>query len=301
MDLSSHPTGPAGELELLAIRSAAHYAGLSDLLAADHVRRRAVERALVEDREPFHVAGTCHVCARSVAFVVDYEHAPPAQDGQPRLPNWRERLVCPACGLSNRLRSSIHLFRLLCAPGPGDHVYLTEQVTPLYRWMSDHHGTVTGSEHLGDGVPRGEVSPDGIRNEDLTRLSFGAATVDHVLCFDVLEHIYTYDVALAEIARVLRPGGNVMITVPFAATEQNVVRARVRDDGSVEHVLPPEYHGDFVNPEGALCFYHFGWELLDALSVAGFEDPQARFFWSRDLGYLGDGQVFWARTPTRTG
>jgi ubiquinone/menaquinone biosynthesis C-methylase UbiE len=49
---------------------------------------------------------------------------------------------------------------------------------------------------------------------DIARLPFDDNTADLVLATDVIEHIDHDDVALHEIARVLKPGGAVLITVP---------------------------------------------------------------------------------------
>lgn len=79
--------------------------------------------------------------------------------------------------------------------------------------------------------------------------------------------------------------------VPFALNSQaTVVRASLRPDGSIEHHLPPEYHGDPLDPEGTLCFYHFGWDLLDGLGRIGFRDAALHFYWSRDYGLLAGPQ-----------
>ena len=51
--------------------------------------------------------------------------------------------------------------------------------------------------------------------------------------------------------------------------------------GTISHLLPPEYHAD------PLCFYHFGWDLLDALRSLGFRDTLALIYWTGELGYLG--------------
>ncbi|NQU10570.1 methyltransferase domain-containing protein [bacterium] len=50
---------------------------------------------------------------------------------------------------------------------------------------------------------------------DVTALPFGRGVLDGILCSEVLEHVADYRVAIAEIARVLRPGGRVLITCPF--------------------------------------------------------------------------------------
>ena len=52
-------------------------------------------------------------------------------------------------------------------------------------------------------------------------------------------------------------------------SEKNIVRAVIRD-GEIHHLLPPEYHGDPLSAEGCLCFYDFGWELLEDLRAAGW-------------------------------
>jgi SAM-dependent methyltransferase len=47
------------------------------------------------------------------------------------------------------------------------------------------------------------------------KLPYGDASVDMVLAFNLLEHIYNYRHLLLEIKRVLKPGGRVLGAVPF--------------------------------------------------------------------------------------
>jgi SAM-dependent methyltransferase len=49
---------------------------------------------------------------------------------------------------------------------------------------------------------------------DLARLDLPDAAFDAAVCGEVLEHLDDDDAALAELARVLRPGGLVVVTVP---------------------------------------------------------------------------------------
>ncbi|HQT31488.1 MAG: methylase [Hydrogenophilales bacterium 28-61-11] len=48
---------------------------------------------------------------------------------------------------------------------------------------------------------------------------FDPASFDAVLCNQVLEHVFNPDEFLAEIERVLKPGGKLLLTVPFAWDE----------------------------------------------------------------------------------
>ena len=47
------------------------------------------------------------------------------------------------------------------------------------------------------------------------KLPYGDASVDMVLAFNVLEHIYNYRHLFSEIKRVLKPGGRVLGAMPF--------------------------------------------------------------------------------------
>jgi len=51
---------------------------------------------------------------------------------------------------------------------------------------------------------------------DAARLPFAEARFDCVLLLDVLEHVAAPEAALHEAARVLRPGGQLLLTIPFA-------------------------------------------------------------------------------------
>lgn len=51
------------------------------------------------------------------------------------------------------------------------------------------------------------------------RFPYADGDFDVVLCNQVLEHVFTPDALLREIARVLRPGGRLVLTVPFVWDE----------------------------------------------------------------------------------
>jgi SAM-dependent methyltransferase len=56
-------------------------------------------------------------------------------------------------------------------------------------------------------------------NANALQLPFADATFDHVIASEVLEHIPLDTDAMAEIARVVRPGGSVTVTVPRTGQE----------------------------------------------------------------------------------
>ena len=255
----------------------------------DHNRRHQFEKSLLKDSNPFNLGGYCYPCKKRVQFLVDYQYASEI-DGV-LTPNWRERLVCPSCGLNNRMRSAIHLFHKLLKPDKKSHIYLTEQRTPLFKWFSENFAEVIGSEFLGDQVAPGQTNEAGIRNEDLTHLSFSDNQFDFILSFDVLEHIPDYKTALKECLRVLKPKGAMLFTVPFAFTEKNIVRAVKKNDGTIEYLMTPDIHGDPNTSEGCLCYFYFGWELLDHMREIGYADASAYIYWSKKFGYLGKYQI----------
>lgn len=191
----------------------------------------------------------------------------------------REYLCCEVCGLNSRIRAGISLLRDL-APG-ATRIYMTEQVTPAFAWMQKRHPDVLGSEFQPDPKARRLLSKNlaklggygQVRFEDVTALSFANNSLDAVVSFDVLEHVPDWRAALAEFARTLVPGGICIATFPFTDAADTRMRARLKPNGEIEHLLEPEYHGDPISG-GVLCFYHFGWDVLDAAIGAGFSSAQ---------------------------
>lgn len=257
-----------------------------------------MEAFLARSGFDFELNGFCWVCQREVKFKVDYFYAF-EQDGI-KVPNWRERLVCERCGLNNRLRAAFHMFQYQCSPETTSRIYMTEQRSLFFKQCKKFYRNTIGSEFFGADIPRGKRNLRGIRNEDMSALTFSDQTFDYVLSFDCLEHIPDFKKAFSECHRVLNRDGMFMFTVPFDANSiSNLVRATVDADGVIRHLFPPEYHGDPINPEhGVLCYQTFGWEMIGQLMDAGFSDAYAALYYSREYCYLGAEQIiFFAKKP----
>jgi hypothetical protein len=253
--------------------------------------RREAEERLIQDGQAFFVEGYCFPCNNRTRFVVDFEYQWEARSGR-RIPNWRERLECVRCGLNSRMRAAIHLFERELSPTRDARLYITEQTTPLFQHLSRSYLALTGSEFLGSTISYGTCDYRGVRNESIARLTFSSEFFDFVLSFDVFEHVPDYLAGFRECWRCLRPGGTLLFTVPFDPEMiTNFVRARLDPRGGIEHLAPPEYHGDPLSSAGCLSYYTFGWELLDEVRTVGFTDASVLLFWSRDFGYLGRNQI----------
>ena len=101
----------------------------------------------------------------------------------------------------------------------------------------------------------------GCANGDATRLPFPDGVFDHVIAAEVLEHIPADELALAELARVLRPGGTIAVTVPAWLAER------------VCWLLTDEYHAPFV--DGGHVRIYSEPELRSKLRAAGLKPGAA--------------------------
>jgi len=246
------------------------------------------------------LSGVCWFCRRRA----DFAYAPVAPG---ELPNWREQLACNGCGLISRVRLGL---LLACAAlertGPAAVPYVTEQVTPAYGALAARYPRAIGSEYVPDEAAAERLrqymeqcaagSGGTLRHENVTVLTLADRSVDAVLSFEVLEHVPDYRAALREFARVLRPGGSIVLSVPFLSTQQaTTVRATVEPDGTVRHLLEPEYHGDPAASDSCLAYYNFSWDFLDELRAAGFADAGLVDAWSPASAFLGAGGIMTAR------
>lgn len=113
---------------------------------------------------------------------------------------------------------------------------------------------------LGAMLAAGEIGPDdavGVLRGDATRLPFADGSFDVVITSEVLEHITDDTAAIAEMVRVLRPGGRFAATVPAQGPE------------TINWLLSDEYHAPAV-PGGHVRIYS-AVELRAKLRAAGLE------------------------------
>jgi hypothetical protein len=193
--------------------------------------------------------GRCPVCERVVVFVA--------------LSEWlRDTYQCMRCGSIPRQRA---LMRVL------------NEVSPEWRELRIHESSPDGassvrlvqvctgydaSQYWPDVAPG--ATRDGVRCEDVTRLTFDDASLDLFITQDVFEHVLDAADGFAEIARVLRPGGLHVFTLPWYWWKPTLVRAR-RGEHGLEHLEPPDHHANPVDPAGSLVITEWGWDLPDVI------------------------------------
>jgi len=222
--------------------------------------------------------------------------------------------ACPFCGptLFVRLRRDAVGVRCVRCAASAIHLAMgaaiTETVGPLARldvcelsargplaaFLRRSARSAALSEYFADAAPGS--TRDGVRNEDMQRLTYPDASFDLVTHTEVLEHVPDEARAFAELFRVLRPGGLMLFTVPLHGGFATVERARL-ESGTIRHLLEPVHHLDPLRHDGILAFRDYGLDILDRLSSAGFVDartlvPQRRAPW------LGELPVILARKPS---
>ena len=201
----------------------------------------------------FSNSGYCLCCEQSTTFECDG-------------PNFRDDYKCTICGCLPRERA---LMRVIDQMYPAWREAAIHESSPMIargasaRLMRDCPGYI-GSQYFAD-VPPGEIS-QGWRCEDLEMLSFASGSLDLQITQDVLEHVFDPRRVFREIARTLRPGGMHIFTTPLVNKGRPTqIAARRTKDGTVVHLIPPEYHGNPASPEGSLVTYRWGYDIVESI------------------------------------
>lgn len=172
----------------------------------------------------------------------------------------REGLVCMRCGSVPRQRAFVTVLERTVpgwrdleifesSPGGASSVYIANRCAQYMP--SQYFEGVASGEYVGD-----------VRREDLQEMTLRDDSVDLVLTQDVFEHVLEPERGWREIARVLRPGGVHLWTVPIFVGEQTRVRVEPDGSGGLRHLMEPDYHGNPLGG-GSLVVHEWGDDVME--------------------------------------
>jgi SAM-dependent methyltransferase len=201
----------------------------------------------------------------------------------------RESLYCRTCCASLRVRRLAEVLVLHYGEGSDSAARLVDEnafgelavaeinAAGALHAVLQRHPRLHYSEFRAHAAPGALV--DGVRNEDVSALTYDDASLDLVITADTLEHVPDYRQALREIRRVLRSGGRHIFTVPaMPGRRETRTRATLDADGAIRFAAPAQYHGRGSGPlalasparSDFLAYHDFGTDLMDELETFGF-------------------------------
>jgi SAM-dependent methyltransferase len=235
------------------------------------------------------------------------------------VPKRKNRGYCPICEkntvfveFGDWLRDDYRCFYCNSIPRNRALIKAIQLFAPRYRDLVIHESSPgnQSSAHLKRNCRNysdSQYFPDiktgtfykGFRCENLDKLTFADATFDLFVTSDVFEHIMNPDKAFCEIARVLKPGGMHIFTMPwYPELTASRRRATVDDNGSIFHLEEPVYHGNPVSDKGSLVTMDWGLDFCDR--VFGFSGMTTTIYVEKDRQYGLDAkflEVFISKKP----
>jgi SAM-dependent methyltransferase len=215
--------------------------------------KQALKKALKKLREwrlP-HNSGYCVICERPTVFIV--------------YNDWlRDNYLCRCCGTIPRNRALVNALNVFCPDWKKLGMHESSPGGELSVYLKSQCKDYTSSHYYSD-VPRGEYKGTH-RSEDLSAMTFADMTFDLFVTSDVFEHVLNAEKAFFEIARVLKPGGMHIFSMPwYPEKATSVRRAVLRDSGEIEHLLEAVYHGNPIDKSGSLVTYDWGLDFCDVI------------------------------------
>ncbi len=139
-------------------------------------------------------------------------------------------------------------------------------------------GVEFSADRLMEAEKRGILPINADLNSDLP-LDFPPASFDVIICSEVIEHVFSPDSLLDEIARLLSPGGYAILTTPNLASWKNRIALMLGWQPFATEVSTRDRYGNpFVvrgYPVGHIRIFTLS-ALLEMLHVAGLRPVQVK-------------------------
>ena len=233
--------------------------------------------------------GRCAVCSFGASDLTVY-----VERG-----SWaRDHLLCVRCRSIPRERC---LALVLMRARPRWPELRIHESSPSDRGVSRalaRHGQDYSSSQFLDGVPRGGTR-GGVRCEDLHELAFADASLDVFVTQDVMEHVMHPRRVLREIRRVLAPGGLFLATFPWNPDLRRSRPRAVESEGSIAHLLEPQFHGNPVGDGRSLVTWDWGADIFDVAESEDFDLEIVKVPHHRRHGIDGEYRGVFLFTPSR--
>jgi SAM-dependent methyltransferase len=136
---------------------------------------------------------------------------------------------CLVCNSSERERAQCLLIERCLAPRLAQHGVVRILHLAPEPGIERRLRAIAGAEYISGDIEQGRA----MQVVDLTNLAFGDASLDLLFVSHVLEHIEDDARAIAEMRRVLKPGGLVLVEVP-------VLRQKTLEDFSIRTAVGRE-------------------------------------------------------------
>lgn len=210
--------------------------------------------------------------------------------------NLRGSVRCSSCGFGGRTR---HLLEVVANHTNKTDVKtlkvaLFEEVTQLAKILKNKFANLLASEYIegdhksGDKVDILKPRPLSVTHQNIQSTSYDDQSLDLIIHADVWEHIPSIEKALQEAHRILKSNGLIIFTMPlYDHCEKSKIRAVIKNDGTLEHIHSPDYHGNPLSKEGALVFTEPGFDFFRTASEYSFS-TQVSLGFDPFKGYFPD-------------
>jgi SAM-dependent methyltransferase len=217
--------------------------------------------------------GHCSICDRSTFFI---EQGP-----------WlRDEYFCVDCYSIPRQRAIIHVLETRI-PGWRDLVIHETAAGGQSSDKIEAEASNYTTSHFMPDVELGKTR-DGVRCENLEALTFNDNSFDLFVTQDVFEHVLDPAQAFAEVARVLKPGGVHLFTIPLYSHDTSFVRAKWGEGGEIVNLVEPDYHGDPEQGQGWLVATEWGKDFTKFIEDASGLKTEVVRVEDKKLGLAGE-------------
>lgn len=186
-----------------------------------------------------------------------------------RLDENETSVRCLICRSSAITMSLVSVLRNIVMDLETMVVYELSSRGALFHYLSRHAGQLFSSEYFPDVTPGSFLN--GIQCQDVQNLTYASESFDVCTSTEVFEHVPDDLKGFSEIRRVLRPNGVFVFTVPLSDQAKTIERAKVTPNGTIQHLLSPEYHKDPIRDNiPVVSFRDYGQDIMARLTSQGF-------------------------------